>query len=469
MRKTILFFIIVGAMVCMSVFRSRPPRPGLPSLARLQGSAGVQSAPGSEASGQRWFRVQTHLHGPFSYDSCDDKGLNPDGTVNTSCEHDLKEALCTNHVDFAFLTDHPGHLNRATRQTVLLLEPGDTPVLNSRGEPVATRIACKDGTASILMPGLEGTLLALGTGWKSDAGWKLVMEKGGSAGRDAKEIFERETGALVGAPHLENRELSYLEALGPDFVEVFNLHAAAHPVIRRENLGEPALDPWLLRYFLDPFGWSNPDFFVLEFLKLHPLYFEKWDRLLARFHRMTAVLGLDSHQNALKMKVEDGFRMDSHRRLLGAFSNWVKSASLDPDSMKSAIRAGRVLMVFEILGTPEGFDFFVRQNRLEFRMPHVLREPDRVQGSAAPLIRADLIHVDRTGKESRVLTGQTGDFSHPAVAPGHYRVEVFITPLHLLEEARSSRVVRREYPWILTNAIEVVDGARIDHSLDRDR
>ncbi|NDG84009.1 MAG: hypothetical protein EBX52_03100, partial [Proteobacteria bacterium] len=196
MRKWILLFIVFGAMVCFSALRSRPPRPGLPDLAHLS-----DLSPSAEAPGRRWYRVQTHLHGPFSYDSCDDKGLNADGSVNPSCEQDLKDGLCANHVDFAFLTDHPGNLNRATRKSVLLLEAGDSPVMNRKGEAVATRIACKDGTASTLMPGLEGTLLALGTEWRSDAGWKLVMEKGGSAGRDAKEIFERETGAVVGAPH----------------------------------------------------------------------------------------------------------------------------------------------------------------------------------------------------------------------------------------------------------------------------
>ena len=50
-------------------------------------------------------RTIMHLHSPYSWDSCDKKGL-IGGQVNAECLADLRFALCEDRVDFAFLTDH---------------------------------------------------------------------------------------------------------------------------------------------------------------------------------------------------------------------------------------------------------------------------------------------------------------------------------------------------------------------------
>jgi len=463
----IVFFLILacGALSGRSANAFRAPRPGLPDLSRI-----------ASASGPRWYRVQTHLHGPYSYDSCDDHGLNTDGSINRDCERDLKEALCANHVDLAFLSDHPGHLGRATYPEILLARTHDEVIHNATGRGIATRMNCDGGFPLIIAPGLEGTLLALGMEWRTDSVWKKIMEQGGSSGVDAKEKFEKQTGALVGIPHTESRTNQYLEEFKPDFIEIFNLHAAFNPLIRRDFLGEKSLSVGLLRYLFDPFEWFNPDFFILEFIKLSPVYFEKWRYLLSRNIHVTGVAGLDSHQNALKMKVEDGLRLDSHRRLLNSISNWVFSAKPDPDAMKESIRKGRVLVVFEILGTPEGFDFYAhggsslkpdtrvemggkgrieKTSRIEVKIPKVLREPERVLGKEAPVILADLIRVEKDGSETRVLTQQATDFSYSATVGGHYRVEISIVPLHLREESRSRGLVQKTYPWVISNPIEL--------------
>ena len=464
--RILLFLILTwGVLSGRSAFALRAPRPGLPDLSRI-----------SLAPGPRWYRVQTHLHGPYSYDSCDDHGLNPDGSVNQECERDLKDALCANHVDFAFLTDHPGNLNRANYPSVLLARSGDELIHHRSGRAIATRVKCSPGFASVIAPGMEGTLLALGMEWQKDSSWKTVMEQGGSSGVDAKHLFEKETQALVGVPHTESRTDQYLEGFKPDFIEIFNLHASFNPIIRHDFLGEQTLSLGLLRYLFDPFEWFNPDFFILEFVKLSPVYFKKWAHLLSRGIHTTGVAGLDSHQNALRMKTEDGLRLDSHRRLLNSISNWVYASSLDPKAIKSSIRQGRVLVVFELLGTPEGFDFYAhspasmlgkvrvemggkgrlgRDSKIEVKLPKVQREPERILGKAAPLIFADLIRVERDGRETRVLTRQSSNFSYEAKVAGHYRVEVSIVPLHLREEARSERLTQKAYPWLISNPIEL--------------
>jgi hypothetical protein len=379
-------------------------------------------------------------------------------------------------VDLAFLTDHPGNLNQATYPEILLTREKDEVIKNRVGRGIGTRMRCDSGFGSMIAPGMEGTLLALGMEWGKDSAWRKVMEQGGSSGVDAKRLFERETQALVGIPHTESRTNQYLSEFKPDFIEIFNLHAAFNPLIRREFLGEKTLSLGLLRYLFDPFEWFNPDFFILEFVKLSPVYFERWGQLLSKGVHVTGVAGLDSHQNALKMKAEDGLRLDSHRRLLNSISNWVFSRSIDPISIKNAIRQGRVLVVFEILGTPDGFEFYshaphdlkgtariemggkgqiARASRIEVKIPKVLRESERILGRDSPLILADLIRVEKDGHETRVLTRQTSDFSYDATVGGHYRVEVSIVPLHLREEARSGGLVRKTYPWVLSNPIEL--------------
>ncbi len=463
----ILLCLAPGLWLGATAFALREPRAGLPDLLGLP-----------VPKGQRWFRVQTHLHGPFSYDACDDKGLNPDGSINPQCERDLKDAICANHLDFAFLTDHPHKLEQATYPAVLLKGPKDSAVRTAKGREIAIRIGCENGFRPYLMPGLEGTLLGLGMEWRDDSSWRKVMESGGSAKNDAKLLFEKETGAVVGVPHTESRSLEYLYELKPDFIEVFNLHASGHPLIRRDHLGESWFMGGLLKYLFDPVGWANPDFFVLEFLKLSPVYFEKWAKLLSRFGHVTGVLGIDSHQNVFRMKAEDGLRLDSHRRMLGQLSNWILAPDLTPDSAKSAIREGRVLGVFEVLGTPAGFDFFalsrgrkpgtaVRTGMgggaslksspvLEIRIPSVHSPLAPIGSEDRPKIFADLIHVNPEGVETRILTGQTADFSHVPAAPGHYRVEIFIIPLHLKRESRSERLSRKTYPWVISNPIRVL-------------
>src|SRR4051812_10598208 len=106
--------------------------------------------------GLRDARGILHLHSVYSHDACDGNGL-PGGAPNTECLAHLRAAICTNHLDFAMLTDHPPHFAEHEFAEDLLLAPGDAPIMKN-GAPVANLAACAgDATQKVLiMAGHEG-------------------------------------------------------------------------------------------------------------------------------------------------------------------------------------------------------------------------------------------------------------------------------------------------------------------------
>ena len=425
----------------------RPPKDGLPSL--------KDTVP---VRGKTWYRIQTHLHGPYSYDSCDDHGLNPDGTVNRECEQALKEGLCANHIDLAFLTDHVHNLASAKYSDLLLREPGESAILNARGREIGTEIPCPDQTKTRILPGVETETLTLGI----------------------EDLPARTKGRpdLIGYPHTESKTIEEMLAFKPDFIEIFNLHALVHPLIRKNDLHVNRFGPMLsiLKYLYDPFHFFDPDFLLLDFLELNPVYFEKWAALLTRNIRATALGGIDSHQNLLKQIGPDGYRIDAHRRMLRFLSNFVLSEGIDPQSVKRAIREGRVQVVFEVLGTPEHFDFHARSTldpthprvaemgggigsalkpELSVEVPRLRGDSAKLDPTRNPDIFTDLIRLDPNGNETTVVRHQTSDFTYPHPDPGYYRVQTWIQPRHLHGIRPWGGPVDQPYIWLVSNPIRI--------------
>lgn len=440
----VLVLALVGAGTSCS---PRLPRSGLPSLnqtALLRGKA--------------WYRIQTHLHGPYSYDSCDDHGLNPDGSVNRDCEHALKEGLCANHIDLAFLTDHVHNLASASYSELLLREPGESAILNPRGREIGTEIPCPDQTKTRILPGVETETLTLGI----------------------EDLPARTKGRpdLIGYPHTESKTIAEMLAFKPDFIEVFNLHALVHPLIRKNDLHVDRFGPMLsiLKYLYDPFHFFDPDFMLLDFLELNPVYFEKWAALLTKNIQVTALAGIDSHQNLLKQIGPDGYRIDAHRRMLRFLSNFVLSKGIDPESVKQAIHEGRVQIVFEVLGTPEHFDFHAESSLdhlhpqmvemggtidsskkpvLRIEVPALRKDSARLDPTRLPEIHSELIRLSPDGIESTVLENQSSDFSYSNPAPGYYRVQTWIRPHHLHGIRPWGGRVDQPYIWMISNPIRI--------------
>jgi hypothetical protein len=175
---------------------------------------------------------------------------------------------------------------------------------------------------------------------------------------------------------------------------------------------------------------------------------------------MTGVGGTDAHQNVMPLVLRDGERWDSYRRMLRWFSNVVWVTEEGPDGYQGALEAGRSAVVFELLGTPEGFDFHLNdgvdihemgsspssEGILEVGCPTLL--PDSPQGAEAPEIRVEIYRDGALWRE--------GCGPHPTEGSGVYRVQVDMTPTHLrdLLGADSERWMV-PFPWIRSNAIRV--------------
>lgn len=455
----------------------KPPGPGLPSALEI----GVKNAHLSRHP--QFMRVQTHFHGPYSYDACDDSGLDAEGKITEWCLRDYRYGLCYNRVDVAFSTDHLSNIGNHPYSSLIMTQPGDTPIQNQKGEIVANQIACPNGHPSIHAPGFEGPLLALGMERHVSKDRDELYGILGKGEKEAKELIERRTGAVVGVPHTESRSIEYLKSLEPSFIEIYNVHAQLHPRMRKEYLGLSPYSPLFpfVKYIVDPFRYFNADYLFMEFVEFSEVYFEKWNALLASGMKVTGTGGLDSHENVLKFKGSDDERLDAHRRMTRFMSNLVVVKERSLNGVKQAVRDGQVYVAIEGLGTPVGLDFYGTQikrgtqsrqviemgetlnagngfSALEFQVPHVHPEFEGMDSDDAsqPEVVAELHHVDTEGHETMIMEGAGPALRLENPEVGHYRVHVKIRPLHLKNYAAWESLASAWYPWIISNPIRVI-------------
>jgi hypothetical protein len=413
-----------------------------------------ERAPLTETSpvGRAWRRGIVHLHSPWSHDACDGNGL-PDGNPDPTCLAHLREALCALSMDFAMLTDHPAHAAWQPYEDLLLPREGDSPV-----EGVANRIACGDGRGVLALPGIEDELMPVGldrhaaaVGEEADA-----LYNGTGAETLAAEIA---AGATVLQAHTEQRtleELTERQQNGLAGVEIFNLHAMVDPDIRAEALG---LDAFGMLDAIAPFltGQTDaePDLAFLAFYQEQGVSLARFDALNA-LAPTVATAGTDAHENALPMLLADGERVDSYRRMMSWFSNVLFVEQEGPAGLEEALRAGRNLVAFEVLGTPAGFDARIGDQELSGdAAPGATLEVD------CPTLAADTpqdgnapdvtVHVLRDGQPFAEGCG-----AHVLAEPGVYRVRVDIVPTHLTAFLgdQAPALVHR-YPWLYTGAFRV--------------
>ena len=175
---------------------------------------------------------------------------------------------------------------------------------------------------------------------------------------------------------------------------------------------------------------------------------------------MGASGGTDAHQNVLNLELRDGERGDSYRRMLRWFSNWLMVEEDSLEAYESALRAHRMALVFEILGTPAGFDFYLEDEggtRWEMGSDAPVGEitvscPTLATGSPRGLEEPEIsVEVYRNGE-----LWQSDCGSYEATGPAAYRVQVSMVPHHLtdfLGEEPEAWV--KTYPWIYSNGIRV--------------
>ncbi|MCB9746467.1 MAG: hypothetical protein H6740_28075 [Alphaproteobacteria bacterium] len=420
----------------------------------------IQQAPLEQSlRGQRWARSILHLHSPYSHDACDGEGL-IDGAPNAPCLADLRAALCDNAIDVAMLTDHPSYAADQDYEDLLFIEASDEAV-EVGGRVVGKRLGCEDGRPRTLwLPGIEDTLMPVGLDQHAD--------EADYRSRSAESIAAvRAAGARVMVNHPEGQtreELLRLQEDGVRGVEAFNLHAMVDPNIRSDDLG---LDPWAwttdIAPFTHPDSLAEPDLLFLAFFQLQQVSLDHWDALSAvRPERPTlGIAGTDAHQNVLPLELRDGQRVDSYRRMIRWFSNWLllPGEALTPEAVDAALDAGRNVVVFEVLGTPEGLDVHLEAEGAVYEIGDEAPAGELVvtcpglaagspKGEEAPEVQATVL------KDGAVFAQGCG--RHVISEPGVYRVQFDITAHHLVDFlGEDPQSWLGPWPWILTNPIRV--------------
>jgi hypothetical protein len=419
---------------------------------------------GDGPRGMRALRSVVHLHSPWSHDACDGDPL-PDGVVNEPCLADLRAGLCATRFDVAFLTDHPAHAASQPYEALVHARSGD------EGVAGGNVVACDDGHEVLWLPGVEDELMPVA----------LDRHVAGDDAAENDRLYNASDGEAVAAnvaagaavlmAHTEQRDLDHLRALqdlGLVGVEIFNLHAMFAPDIREEALGLDGLG-WVtdIAPFTVAEGTAEPDLLMLGVLQAQPPSLAAWDALLAR-GPMVGVGGTDAHQNVLPIALRDGIRGDAYQRMLRWFSNvlWARVSrswadAEDPaGAAQEALAAGRSHLVFEILGTPQGFDLHLRdpsgavveaggagpEGTLVVGCPTL--HPASPRGPEDPEVR---VRVLRDG-----VVWHEGCGEVPTDGPGAYRVEVDVVPWHLRPFLGDDpEPWLRAYPWIYSNAVRV--------------
>lgn len=434
--------------------REAPWSPGGVASAELQGARGTQIR-----------RAIVHLHSPWSHDACDGEPL-PDGRPDAACLEDLREGLCAAQIDVAWLTDHPAHAAAQPYADRLHVDPARDTRVQVGGVDAAARWACGDGRSVLLRPGFEDELMPAGMAAPLHA--DPAEEE-----RIANEYTPEAVGqmAAVGAlpliAHTEARDLDQLRALvsaGVVGVELFNLHAAFDPDIRAEHLGLSPLG-WVeqLGPFTDLSSGVEPDLLVLTVLAEQEPSVARWDAL-QDLGRVVGTVGTDAHQNVLPSALADGERADSYRRMLRWLSQHIQvpagEDADDPAVLQAALAAGRFAVVFEILGTPEGWDLTLEQADGSVALPGdeggagTLRVtcPRLAVGSPRSVEEPEITAV--VFKDGAPWAEGCGAF--PTDGPGAYRVRFDITPVHLrpfLGADPDPWLLRR--PWVYTQHIRL--------------
>ncbi len=430
--------------------------------------SGALASLGEDAGDIRQWRPHRaimHLHSPWSHDACDGEPL-VDGSPDSLCLRDLREALCTLRVDVAYLTDHPTHAADQDFEALYHAQPTDE-LIQAEGTTVATRITCDDGHSVMWRAGIEDDLMPLGLTRHSapgdpDASHALY----GQATPEAIEAHSA-AGSFVSLAHTEGKSGEAINSLveaGLDGLELFNLHAMFDPRKRADDLG------------LDPMGWMSdiapftrddstgePDLFFLAVLQEQTPSIERWDAAQA-IKPVVGFAGTDAHQNVLPIPLKDGDRGDSYRRMMRWFSNHLLIDAADspptPEAAQDALHAGRLYTAFEVLGTPSGLDFHLASTDGPITEMGGTGSGQALIVSCPTLSDASPKNASAPEVTATVFKdGQPfaqGCGKHPVSEQGSYRLRVDIVPHHLRDffgESPETWLV--SYPWVYTNPIRV--------------
>lgn len=399
-----------------------------------------------------------HCHSPYSHDACDGDPR-PDGERNEACFQDVRHGMCATRQDFVFLTDHASLFADFEYPEVLLYAPGDT-LIERGGRPVANRVDCGDGHEVIVAAGTETGMMPIGL--EGHVGDTPAERRVAYGTVDASAIAAlKAAGALVFLHHTEEWAQSDVLTLPIDGIEIYNMHTNM-----MDNMAQVL--ELAIRLVTEPETMPTPELGLLGVFMEVEESLAHWSRASV-IRRMPGVLATDAHQNVVSELMEDGDRLDSFRRGMRWFSNYVlvPDGPADDVVIKAAIGEGRLYGSFDYLGYPEGFDFHAMADGQTIEMGGETSDAAEVTlhvacpgvwnlnpGGPQPVVTCHLLRADGAGGWEEVDAAE-GDLSFVA-DPGAYRAEVRMVPEHLrpwLGPSPDPFVVERV--WIYANPIYV--------------
>ncbi len=421
---------------------------------------------GPNARGLLDRRGLIHTHSIYSHDACDDMPMDGMGNFDQVCLDDLRRGICQTRHDFVMLTDHNEHFASVAFPEVLLYDPARGDVLVERDDaPVASWAGCAPevGTRpTLVMAGTESATMPVGLEHHAPG----LSDTYGAVTPEAIEEL-RAAGAVTLVAHTEGWDAAQLVDLPLDGFEMYNLHANLEA-----NLAAGLV--LITQILTGDDGLPHSDLVLFPIWQEDPRYTERWGTVLASGVRRVTTMGTDAHRNTFPQMLPDGERIDSFRRMMLWFSNHVlvqpaEDGTWDDVALKQAILAGRLYGVFEYMGYAEGFDAVVEAGGETLELgadvslraaPEIVVARPRVQG-LHPAVTPPIVtmHVLRAidGGFEEVASDGTEELRYAPDAPGAYRVEVRITPLHLVDhlgsyadDASTPRV------WIYANPFYVL-------------
>lgn len=425
----------------------------------------VYSSPASTTSrGLIDRRGLIHSHSVYSHDACDNKPV-VDGQRDPVCFDDFRRGLCESKNDFVMLTDHRASFADTPYPDALLYRPerGDK-LIEREGRPVASWAACPDGSKALILAGSESGTMPVGL--EAHVSKELQDEAYGDH-TPAGIAALKANGAVVLVAHTEGWTKDQLTALPLDGFEMYNLHA-------NTLVGAGGVLEILVHLSEKDLALMHPDLIALAIISEDPRYLNTWSQVLAAGVKRVTTMGCDCHRNAFQVKLDDGERVDSYRRMMSMFSNHLlvrpdASGGFDDRALKDALRSGRLYGVFEVFGVPVGFDYRAEVGSAPHEMGEeialldhptlfVARPQMRDLDPAVPAPELTLRILRATDRAWEVVAEAAGGdlrFS-PAVA-GAYRAEVRITPRHLAPYlgAYKDTYTKRDFVWIYANPIYV--------------
>ncbi|MCB9734663.1 MAG: hypothetical protein H6745_18930 [Deltaproteobacteria bacterium] len=475
-----------------------------------------------EERGYTEVRTIVHLHSAFSHDGCDEMGLDEDGKPNWTCVRRMKAALCAEHIGVAFMTDHPAHMREQAFEDLLYAEPetGDALLRDDDGNAWGIHFHCPagqggpDGTV-VLVPGFEGTH-TMGIGLRrhlSDPahyGTDMLTETAAADIQAAADDIHG-VGGMLTVAHSEQTELDAATIITSpaDAMELYNFHANFNTVL--------GTDIGAALFLLEPFlGQSAPpdaDLAALAMLGTYPdAALTKW-RTVSASRPITAFAGSDVHENVLlpalcadtdacdslaesypnlvdalkvggNLHLTDGERIDAYARVFRWVANrvWIAPGTDQLAGVEAAFRAGRVNVIFGVLGDAPGVAFLAETpgedggDAVVHDMGETLpaaagatlwvRSPDApVPGrlaswtDGAPAELTTTLWRTVAGGETTQVLQFTGPATWRSVAVtevGSYHVEVTVVPKHLAPALDAgSTLDEASFRWVETNAIRL--------------